>query len=169
MLYIFGGLPGTGKTELSRFLAARIGATFLRIDSIEQTLRDVGYTNLYDQGYQIAFKLALDNLRIGLPVVADSTNPVEESRRAWRDVAYQAGCEYREIEVTCSARDEHKDRVETRNSDIPTLKLPDWKSVVSREYDPWTTPRITIDTAGKTPEKSKKELLDLLKVNWSQI
>lgn len=42
MLYIFGGLPGTGKTELSMDLARRLGAVYLRIDAIEQP---IGGTN----------------------------------------------------------------------------------------------------------------------------
>jgi predicted kinase len=39
-LIIFGGLPGTGKTTLSRMLAERRGALYLRIDTIEQALRN---------------------------------------------------------------------------------------------------------------------------------
>ncbi|MFC3123223.1 hypothetical protein [Agaribacter flavus] len=31
MLYIFGGLPATGKTELSKFLASSMGAAHIRI------------------------------------------------------------------------------------------------------------------------------------------
>lgn len=38
MLLIFGGLPGTGKSTIARLLAARLGAVWLRIDSIEQAL-----------------------------------------------------------------------------------------------------------------------------------
>ena len=37
-LLIFGGLPGTGKSTIARLLAARLGAVWLRIDSIEQAL-----------------------------------------------------------------------------------------------------------------------------------
>jgi predicted kinase len=40
MLIIFGGLPGTGKTTIARALAHQIGAVHLRIDSIEQAIRD---------------------------------------------------------------------------------------------------------------------------------
>lgn len=38
MLIILGGLPGVGKTTL----AGAIGAVHVRIDSIEQALRDAG-------------------------------------------------------------------------------------------------------------------------------
>jgi hypothetical protein len=36
LLYIFGGLPGTGKSALSRELARQRGAVHLRFDTIEQ-------------------------------------------------------------------------------------------------------------------------------------
>lgn len=162
MLYIFGGLPATGKTELSKHLAAHLNATYIRIDTIEQKLRDQGVKNLYDEGYQIAFSLALDNLNNGNSVVADSTNPVSESREAWINVAMRAKCSFVEIEVMCSDKQAHRHRVESRVTDIPNLILPSWQSVTSRDYQEWFSPNITIDTAGKTPDQSKGELIRLL-------
>ena len=162
MLYIFGGLPATGKSELSKYLASSIGAVYIRIDSIEQELRNTGFKNLYDEGYKIAFSVALDNLRNGLPVVADSTNPVMESRQAWISIAKQAEAPYKEIEIICSNTSEHQSRVENRKTDIPKLLLPNWESVISREYQLWRSADIVLDTAGKTPEQSKQELSKLL-------
>ena len=40
MLIIFGGLPGTGKTAIAQQLARELGAVYLRIDSMEQAIRD---------------------------------------------------------------------------------------------------------------------------------
>lgn len=162
MLYILGGLPATGKTELSRFLAKSLNAAYIRIDTIEQQLRDSGFKDLYDEGYQIAFSLARDNLKNGISVVADSTNPVKESRDAWINVAKQAQSSFIEIEVICSEKQEHQQRVETRETDIPNLSLPNWESVTSRDYQKWLSAQICIDTAGKTPEQSKRELLQSL-------
>tara|TARA_B100002003_G_scaffold236806_1_gene253188 strand:+ start:171 stop:677 length:507 start_codon:yes stop_codon:yes gene_type:complete len=165
MLYIFGGLPATGKTELSKYLSSSMGAVHIRIDTIEQELKNVGLKNLYDEGYKIAFAIALENLKNGLSVVADSTNPVLESREAWISVANKASSPFTEIEVICSDENEHKERVERRQTDIPNLLLPSWESVTLRDYHSWKTVRIVIDTAGKTPEQSKKELSKLLRTS----
>ncbi len=163
MLYILGGLPATGKTELSKFLASSLGAVHIRIDTIEQELKNCGSNNLYDEGYKVAFALALENLRNGLSVVADSTNPVPESREAWINVANKAASPYIEIEIVCSNRTEHQQRVENRQTDIPNLSLPTWESVTTREYHPWHSAGIVLDTAGKSPEQSKQELSELLR------
>jgi len=40
VLVIFGGLPGVGKTTIAQELARQIGAMHVRIDSIEQAIRD---------------------------------------------------------------------------------------------------------------------------------
>lgn len=165
MLYILGGLPATGKTELSKYLSSSLGAVHIRIDTIEQELKNFGLKKLYDEGYKIAFAIALENLKNGLSVVADSTNPVLESREAWINVANKASSPFTEIEVICSNESEHKERVETRQPDIPNLSLPSWENVASRDYHPWKTVRNVIDTAGKTPEQSKNELSELLRKN----
>lgn len=162
MLYILGGLPAVGKSELAKHLAASVGAVHLRVDSIEQELRNSGFKNLYDEGYKIAFALALENLKNGLCVVADSTNPVAESRSAWINVAKQAQSQFVEIQIICSNKQEHRERVENRKTDIWNLSLPDWESVVSRNYQHWASPKIVLDTAGKSAEQSKLELMELL-------
>lgn len=40
MLIIFSGLPGSGKSTIARALARRLRAVYLRIDTIEQAIRD---------------------------------------------------------------------------------------------------------------------------------
>jgi predicted kinase len=82
-LIVFGGLPGTGKTTISRELTVRLAATYLRIDAIEQTLRDAGLI-VGVAGYAVANALAAENLKLGRIVIADCVNPVLASRVAWR-------------------------------------------------------------------------------------
>lgn len=158
MLYIFGGLPGTGKTTLASALAWRNNAVYLRIDTIEQALRETGLTMDGPQGYILAYKIAAENLRLGMSVVADSVNPIEITRAAWREVATGAKVPFVEIEVVCSDREEHRIRVETRQIDIPDLVLPTWHEVVEREYELWEGSPIIIDTAGHSSVESMAQL-----------
>lgn len=79
--------------------------------------------------------------------MADSVNPLNITRDAWRNTAISQGKEFMDIEVICSDATEHRRRVEQRVSDIPGLKLPTWDETVSRQYEPWTMKRLIIDTA----------------------
>ncbi len=151
MLLIFGGLPGVGKTAIAAGLARGIGAVHLRIDSIEQAMRNSCIAVSGPEGYEVAYAVAEDNLGLGHTVVADSVNPIEVTRAAWRDVAKRAGTRYVEIEVVCSDELEHRRRVETRAADISGHQLPTWQEVCDREYEPWEA-GIVIDTARQSIE-----------------
>lgn len=151
MLVVFGGLPGTGKTTVARAVAGRLRACYLRIDAIEQAMRAAGVLagggDIGPAGYMAAYALAGANLSLGLCVVADCVNPLPVTRAAWRAVAGAASSPVLEVEVVCSDLDEHRRRVETRTVDVPGLVPPTWEVVRRHEYQPWTGPRLTIDTA----------------------
>ena len=149
MLITLGGLPAVGKSTLARSLARRIGAVHLRIDTIEQAMRNAGFTVSGPEGYLAARDLAEDNLRIGHTVIVDSVNPVAITREYWRETAARLTVELVEIEVVCSDKRQHRRRVESRITDIPGLVLPTWQQVLDRHYEPWTTAHV-VDTAGRT-------------------
>ena len=145
-------------------LARRLSAVHVRIDSIEQAIRDSGVlvVSLDDAGYRAAYAVAEDNLRLGHTVIADSVNPLNVTRMGWRDVARRSGTRAVEIEITCSDGDEHRQRVESRGSDIANHALPTWADVVAREYDAWDRPRIVVDTARRAPEEAVDEVIAAL-------
>jgi predicted kinase len=154
MLVVFGGLPGTGKTTISRAVAARRSATYLRIDVIEQALRASGVLSgdVGASGYVIANALAASNLMGGRMVIADCVNPVPESREEWRRTAARMRSPLVEIEIMCSDRAEHRRRVEARRSDIDGHELPSWQAVLDRHYAPWPEPHLIVDTARLTQD-----------------
>ena len=153
MLLVLSGLPGTGKTTLARGVAATIGAVHLRIDSIEQALRNIG-REVEADGYVAAYAIAEDNLRLGHTVIADCVNPWPLTRAAWRSVAARAGVRAIEVEVVCTDVDEHRRRIESRVADIPGHQMPTWAEVLASDYRTWDSERMVIDTvasAGQAP------------------
>jgi predicted kinase len=135
----------------------------LRIDTIEQGIRDLCDFKVEGEGYRLSYRIAADNLKLGNSVVADSCNPIKLTRREWQEVALSNNSSYTNIEVICSDVEEHKKRINDRKSDILGMALPSWKEVEKREYDSWGEGRILIDTATKNSNESFNELL--LKLN----
>jgi predicted kinase len=149
MLIVLGGLPGTGKTTIAREIAAFVPCVYLRIDTIEQALRSAGVLagDVGPGGYVVAYELARSNLSLGQTIVADCVNPLLVTREAWQAVAADTSSRIVEVEIVCSDIAEHRRRVEQRSIDVPGLVPTTWAAVQQRDYEPWTTQRLVIDTA----------------------
>jgi len=169
VLFILSGLPASGKSSLAKLMAKEYNALYLRIDTIEQGLRDLCNFNVQGEGYRLAYRVASDNLELGLSVVADSCNPINLTRREWEEVAIKNNCQNINIEVICSDKAEHKKRCETRNSNIAGLQLPTWDEIQNRNYDVWENDRIIIDTADRSAEESFTELKEEIRSRLIQM
>lgn len=162
MLIIFGGLPGTGKTSISKQLATELKAVYLRIDTVEHVLKTL---KIGSEGYMICYAVAGDNLRLGMSVVADSVNPISITRQDWQRVAKAANKQFIEIELVCSDSDEHKKRVESRLAETKDHSLPTWQDVLDRDYELWETKSLVIDTSKHSIHESVEIILDHIKSN----
>ena len=136
MLIVLSGLPGVGKTTMARELARTLSAVHVRIDSIEQALRDAG-----------------------VEVEAEGSRV---TRDEWRAIAEKSGVPVLEVELVCGAAAEHRRRVESRAADFAGLQVPTWQQVLDRDYRPWTRPRLVIDTARLSVGASVETILSAI-------
>jgi predicted kinase len=153
LLVVFAGLPGSGKSVLARGVADAIGATYLRIDTIESAI--VSTLMAYRDnpvGYVVAERVAADQLAAGRDVVADAVNGVAAARAGWVALAARTGAGLRFVEVQCSDLAEHRRRVEARGPEMPGQGVPTWEQVRRRRYEPWPpelSGRLVIDNIGE--------------------
>ena len=163
VLVAFAGRSGVGKTTLAKALALASGAVYLRIDTVEQALRTALSGAPGASGYAMLQALAAENLDLGQDVIADGMNPVAASREGFAACAREAGARLMDVEIVCTDVAEHRSRVEARWADIAGLAPPDWAAVQARTYEPWTTPRIVLDTARQSVGQAVATLLVQMK------
>lgn len=167
-LYIFSGLPASGKSTLAKLLAVKTGSTYVRIDTVEQGIRELCNFKVEGEGYRLSYRIVRDNLTLGINCISDSCNSIELTRHEWQQVAESVGARFVNIEVCCSDVREHEQRVNTRRSEVANLKLPSWQQVQNRHYEVWKADVIKIDTSGQSIETSFEELVEKLSA-WNCI
>lgn len=151
-MVVFAGVPGSGKSVLARGVADAIGATYLRIDTIESAI--VSTLMPYRDnpvGYVVAERVAADQLTGGRDVVADAVNGVAAARAGWVALAARTGAALQFVEVRCSDVAEHRRRVEARGPEMPGHGVPTWAQVLRRRYEPWPPElpgRLVVDNIG---------------------
>ena len=161
-LFIFSGLPASGKTTLAKLLAAKTGAAYIRVDTVEQGLKDICDINVETEGYRLSYRLIRDNLELGNSAIADSCNTVKITRDAWENVALNSGASFRNIEIRCSNISEHESRVKSRVCSDEFSRAQTWEQVKNRYYEPWVKEIFEVDTAGKTHQESFHTLCEIL-------
>jgi predicted kinase len=151
MLVVISGLAGTGKSAIADALGYELGAPVLSVDPIEAAIWRCGIEPSFETGvaaYEVAAALAEHQLSLGLTTITDSVSPIEVARDMWRRAAGRAGAGLRIIEVICSDRRVHRQRLASRRRDIEGFPEPSWDEVQQRraEWEPWTEDRLVIDT-----------------------
>lgn len=154
LLVIFSGLPGVGKSSIAQVLSSRMGAVYLRADTIENAIVEGGITQpIEGAGYVVGYRVATENLLLGNSVVADSVNPWELTRQAWRDSATGASAPFVDIEIICSDTAEHRRRIEDRGGSVT------WDDVLGRDYhDHQSTSVLRLDSAILSAEEAVNQI-----------
>jgi len=162
MLIIFGGLPGVGKSTVAKALATRIGACYLRVDTVEQAIRDSAILahgqSVGAAGYLALYRLAADNLRLGNTILADTVNSISITRNAFREVAAETQRRCLEVEIVCSDSETHRRRAETRLSTSEGQHSPTWAEIQGRSFEPWQAD-LRLDTSVMPIEECVAEIV----------
>ena len=167
-LVVISGLPGVGKSDAARRVAAALGAVHLSIDSIEEALLSSGLDDGWTTGvaaYEAVRAAAELNLSLGLTVVVDAVNDSDPARETWRRAAASTAASLRWVMIACSDPPEHRRRLESRERGLAFIVELTWDDVGARadEYAPWTDPVLHIDSARRSPDEVAAEILDALR------
>jgi len=167
MLVLVCGLPGTGKSTLSRKLAKRINATLLKTDSVRRELFDKPSYN--EEEKEVVYRTIFIMARYLLPwqnVVIDGTFYRRKIRHRVYEVARRTGTEMQVVECTCP---EHviRRRMERRVYRTKAISDADYDVYlkIKRLFEPINRRHIVVDTSGSSRESIRKVLKELERWN----
>jgi predicted kinase len=166
-LIVLSGLPASGKSVLAESLSRALSIPIFSVDPIEAAMWRAGLakTQTGIAAYEVAQALADEHLRLRHSVIVDAVNPVEAPRAAWRNLATKHRVSLKIIECVCPDETTLRQRIEGRGrNDAGTQKLT-WASLLQRraEYEPWTDPRLVLDTSRTSPAQLLAQALNYMR------
>ncbi|HID73198.1 TPA: adenylyl-sulfate kinase [Candidatus Micrarchaeota archaeon] len=147
MLIMVCGLPGTGKSHLSRELAKRLGAEYLNSDSIRnRTLEERTYSEEEKARiYSLMGEEASRLLKEGKDVIVDATFYLGRYRRMMKEAADGAGTRFFAI-LCVLGEDELRKRFEKRKGEKSESEADfDVYLKVKEIFEPMELERIELD------------------------
>lgn len=155
---IIGGLPGSGKTTIANALSKSIIAPVFTKDILEAAIVRRGLASSKDlkgAGYDLMSVLALSELKQGRSSILDCIASAERVKKYWGALVREK-TSY--IECVCSDIDIHRERLESRQRDIPDWYELEWDDVmkIKEIYKPWSEERLVLDTKENLPGNIKK-------------
>src|SRR3989338_7305671 len=147
MLIVVCGLPGTGKTTISKALSQRIGATLLRTDIIrKEMLSENAYTEKErDAVYENMLVIAGDKLQNGEGCVLDGTFYKKSLRDGAERVAEKNKSEFHIVECLLH-EDVVKTRINTRKGDESEAGFGVYQKS-KKTFEPITKKHVVVDTS----------------------
>lgn len=85
--------------------------------------------------YDVACRVATENLQVGVPVVVDGVHATHALRLLWRRVSDISHTRLIQIEITLSDEVEHRRRV--REREATGYVGPTWEQIRDMDYDAW--------------------------------
>lgn len=165
------GLPGSGKSTVSRILATRLGAVWLRTDVIRKELFPAPTYSAAESArvYDRFFAQARRALQGGDSVVLDATFSQAAGREQARAVAEEWGCPFCLVHVVAP---EHliRRRLEERRNDPSDADFGVYRAL-SKTFAPFAPPVYVLQNQGTVGELEKQvgALLDHLACSWGSL
>jgi predicted kinase len=150
-IIVVSGLPGSGKSTVANGIAAQLGVPVFSVDPIESSILRSGIPRRFETGlaaYFVAETLAAEQLQLGLSVVIDAVNSVQQARDMWRSLSVRFEAQL--ILIECQLAPEiHRQRIEARVRNLAGIPEVSWEDVETRrkEYLPWQESRLVLDTS----------------------
>lgn len=168
-IIVVSGLPGSGKSTVAEGLATRLTLPLFSVDPIESSIIKSGFQRSFETGlaaYLVAETLADEQLKLGLSVIIDAVNPVEEARDMWRNLSNKHNA--RLIIIECIIDSEtHKNRIESRVRHIHGIPEVTWKDVENRRaaYTAWKDERLLVLNTSNTREHNLGKALEYIEIS----
>ncbi len=154
-LIVVTGLPGTGKSAIGEALGRRLRIPVFAKDWLEAALLRAGWADTASAGrlgwagYELLTTLVERQLCLGQSAIVDSVASTQSIRSQWRALATTYGARWLVIECVCSDELLHRNRLATRERQIPGWPEVGWAEVerVRSYYEPWQEDRLILDAA----------------------
>jgi len=161
-IIVVSGLPGSGKSTIAEALAKKLQFPILSVDPVESSILKSGIARSFKTGlaaYIIVQTLASEQLKLGMSVIIDAVNPVQEARDMWYELQKEYNSQLFIIECVLD-EEMHKKRLQKRVRNMHGLTEVTWEDVENRkkDYKPWKEKRLILDTAQSHDENIQKAL-----------